>query len=335
MKLNIPITIVATLFISGGFGYFLYSQNGEDELPPGIAFGNGRIEAVQVDVATRIAGRVDDVLVLEGDLVEKGQQLATINSSQLQAQLLQAEAEVASADSNIAAAQAELAQVNAQLTLAKLDLKRSDLLVKQGTISQEAHDTQVSVQAVAKANVDAAKATVVSKQRARDASQAAVQEIQSQLDDCILVSPAMGRVLYRLAEPGEVLTSGGEVLSLINMGSIYMEIYLPSEQAHRVSIGSEARIKLDMLDTAIPAIVSFVSPESQFTPKQVETASEREKLMFRVKVRVPQELVLEHIDEVKTGVRGVAYVQLTGETLSEWPAFLVPVKPTAPATVAD
>ena len=132
----------------------------------------------------------------------------------------------------------------------------------------------------------------------------------------------------------EVLGSGGRVLTLLNLSDVYMEIFLPSAQAHRVSIGSPARIKLDILDVAVPAKVSFVSPKSQFTPKQVETPSEREKLMFRVKVRVPQELVLQYIDQVKTGIRGVAYVPLGVDPKPEWPDFLQNLPP-EPDTAAS
>ena len=130
----------------------------------------------------------------------------------------------------------------------------------------------------------------------------------------------MGRILYRLARPGEVLAAGGKVLTLVDLSEVYMEIFLPSEQAARLPIGAAARIVPDGADFAVPATVSFVSPEAQFTPKQVETRSEREKLMFRVKVMVPQELVIKHIEKVKTGVRGVAYVRLD-DTVS-WPAAL-------------
>ena len=99
-----------------------------------------------------------------------------------------------------------------------------------------------------------------------------------------------------------------------------MEIFLPSQQAVRLSSGSQARIVLDGVNLVIPATVSFASPEAQFTPKPVETRSERDKLMFRVKVMVPRELVIKHIEKVKTGVRGVAYVRLD-DTVS-WPAPL-------------
>jgi len=132
-----------------------------------------------------------------------------------------------------------------------------------------------------------------------------------------------GRVLYRLAEPGEVLPAGGNVLTLLDLTDIYMEIFLPSREAARVSIGADARIVLDAApEYVIPATVSFVAPEAQFTPKQVETQNEREKLMFRIKVRIPPEIVEPRIQVVKTGVRGTAYVMLEGDEPPAWPASL-------------
>jgi HlyD family secretion protein len=147
-----------------------------------------------------------------------------------------------------------------------------------------------------------------------------VQRLQTQIDDNSLRAPVMGRVLYRLARPGEVLAAGGKALTLVDLSEVYMEIFLPSQQAVRLSSGAPARIVLDGVNVVIPATVGFVSPEAQFTPKQVETRSEREKLMFRVKVMVPQELVIKHIEKVKTGVRGVAYVRL--DDAVSWPAAL-------------
>lgn len=294
-------------------------------LPADIASGNGRIESVQIDIATKIAGRVESVSAQEGSLVQLGQTVAMIDTAQLHAQLLRADAEVASAKSQVAAAEASIAQAQAKLVLAQQELTRARELLKRGHTSKESYDTNVSAVAVAKANLKAAEAMLVSRQRNVDAGRADAQGIQTQIDDATLVSPSFGRVLYRLAEPGEVLGSGGKVLTLVNLSDVYMETFLPSSQAHRVSIGAEARVKVDILDVAIPATVSFVSPESQFTPKEVETASEREKLMFRVKVRVPEALVQAYIERVKTGVRGVAYIRLAplpGEQPSEWPEFL-------------
>lgn len=317
-------------------GYLTFGGNGDD-LPEDIAFGNGRIEAVQVDISTKIAGRVKEVIAKEGDLVRPGQTVAKIDVAQLQAQYLRAEADIASARSNVAAARASIAQAKAQLILAEQALTRASELVAKGHTSKETYDRRVSEHAVAKANLEAAQATLISQQRGVDAARANATEIQTQIDDGVLKSPTIGRVLYRLTEPGEVLGSGGKLMTVVNLADVYMEIFLPSSQATRVAIGAEARIKVDVFDVAVPATVSFVSPESQFTPKQVETPSEREKLMFRVKVRVPQELVLAYIESVKTGVRGVAYVRLiTGsdEEPSPWPEFLQQLPPDVePASV--
>ncbi|MDO6561828.1 HlyD family efflux transporter periplasmic adaptor subunit [Amphritea sp. 1_MG-2023] len=325
-RVMIGIVLILTIVASG----LLWQALQTSELPSGIASGNGRIEAVQVDISTKIAGRVASVLVKEGDLLQPGDVVAEIDTAQLRAQRLRAEANIASAESQVAAAEAAIAQTKAKLVLAQQELTRTQALLKKGHASKEAFDTKVSEVAVAKADVSAAQAMLVSQQRNVDAVQADLQGVQTQIDDATLVSPSIGRVLYRLAEPGEVLGSGGKVVTLLDLSDVYMETFLPSSQAHRVAIGAEARVKMDILDVAIPATVSFVSPESQFTPKEVETASEREKLMFRVKVRVPEALVLAYIDRVKTGIRGVAYIRLAampGEESSPWPEFLQKLPP--------
>jgi HlyD family secretion protein len=154
-----------------------------------------------------------------------------------------------------------------------------------------------------------------------DVAKANVAKVQTRIDDATLTSPVLGRVLYRVAEPGEVLAAGGKVLTLVNLDDVYMEIFLPSEQAAAIKIGAEARITVDFEPgRAAAGYVSFVSPEAQFTPKAVETKSEREKLMFRVKIQVPHELVLHYIERVKTGVRGVGYVKVKDDAV--WPERL-------------
>ena len=118
-----------------------------------------------------------------------------------------------------------------------------------------------------------------------------------------------------------MLGSGGKVLTLVNLGDVYMEIYLPAQDAVKVKIGADARIVLDIApEYAARAKVTFVAPEAQFTPKQVETRSERDKLMFRVKLSVPPERVLPYIERVKTGIRGVGYVRL--DDSAAWPERL-------------
>ena len=112
-----------------------------------------------------------------------------------------------------------------------------------------------------------------------------------------------------------------------------MEIFLPSEQAAALKLKAEARIVADFDQSrAIPGYVTFVAPESQFTPKQVETKNERDKLMFRVKIQVPKELVSNYVERVKTGIRGVGYVKV--DPAVEWPASLQNLVAPQPASAS-
>jgi HlyD family secretion protein len=137
----------------------------------------------------------------------------------------------------------------------------------------------------------------------------------------VLKSPRDGRVQYRVAQPGEVIGAGGKVLNLLDLSDVYMTFFLPEAAAGRVALGSEVRIVLDAApDRPIPARISFVASSAQFTPKTVETASERQKLMFRVKARVDRALLERHLTQVKTGLPGVAWLKL--DPRAEWPARL-------------
>lgn len=323
MRLNLGL-FVAVLVAAAGGVYVWYQSQG-DGLPADIAHGNGQIEAVQVDIASLIPGRVDTVLVKEGDLVQPGQVVAVVEAETVEAQLAQAEAGVAAAVAEVAAGEARIAQMDAILTQARQDEDRARSLVARGASAQTRLDNTITAVAVAKANLDAANAALVAYQRGVDAARAAAAQIATNLKDSELLAPAVGRILYRLVEPGEVIAAGSRVMTMVDLSEVYLEFYLPATQAHRIAIGSEARIRLDVVDAVVPAKVTFVSPVSQFTPKQVETADERQNLVFRVRVRVPEELVEAYIDNVRTGIRGVAYVRLAplpGDVMSDWPAEL-------------
>jgi HlyD family secretion protein len=171
------------------------------------------------------------------------------------------------------------------------------------------------------ATLAAAEAMLLTATQEVNVARANAAVVQTRIDDATLRSPITGRVLYRLAEPGEVLPAGGRALTLVNLEDIYMEIFLPSDQAARVKIGAEGRITVDYDPVhAVPGYVSFVSPEAQFTPKQVETKSERESLVFRVKIQLPKELVTPFFERIKTGVRGVGYVKI--QDSAAWPKRL-------------
>ncbi len=320
-KLWTRILVVVALIVVAALLGFKYWRTRQSALPPGIVSGNGRLEAKLVDVAAKEPLRVKEILVDEGDIVQRGQVVVQMDTVTLEAELLEAKQKVLAAQEQIAASQAAIVKRKSEIELAKLELARTEKLLKERAASQEQFDIRQTNVQTSVASLAQDEAHLQTTKQQVEVEQANVAVIQTRIDDATLKSPVRGRVLYRLAEPGEVLASGGKALTLVNLQDVYMEIFLPSEEAARARIGSEARITLDAAPgLAAPGYVSFVSPEAQFTPKQVETRSERSKLMFRVKIQVPEELVASYIEYVKTGVRGVGYVKL--DQYAVWPARL-------------
>ena len=335
-RFSILIVLVVLAAVLG-FGVWTVVFKPIDLPPAGFARGNGRIEADLIDISPRLAGRVAEIRVREGDRVQAGDVLAVMDTAELNSQLMRAEAAVASAESAVGVAVAQVAQAEAKRALARSEQARAETLSTRNMLSRQDLDVRRTETQVAQAALTAAKANLDVRQRAVDAEAAVRAEILTRIDDSTLVASGAGRVLYRLAQPGEIVGSGGKLLTLISLEEVYMEFFLPATEAPRVRIGDEARIIPDiMANTSVPAVVSFVSPQAQFTPKQVETVTERESLMFRIRVRIPAALVAARIDQVKTGVRGVAWVRLADDNgvLPDWPAGLIPPLVVAPAARA-
>lgn len=340
---------VAAALAAIGLAYLAWQWLKPSSLPPGFASGNGRIEAVDIDIAAKLPGRVLDILVNEGDQVKAGQILANMDTRVLQSQLRevkaaldQARIEIETARSRVVQRQAEkraalalVTQRRTELDAAHRRVARSEELAPKGATALQVldddrarHEGAKAAVAAAEAQVAAADAAigtaesqVVGAQAAAEAALATIDRIQADIDDSALKAPRDGRVQYRVAQAGEVLGAGGKVLNMVDLSDVYMTFFLPTEAAGRIAIGSEVRL---ILDTApqyvIPARVSFVADVAQFTPKSVETAIERVKLMFRIKASIDPALLSRHLDRVKTGLPGVAFVRT--DSKAEWPARL-------------
>ena len=280
------------------------------DMPEGITKTNGRLEATQVDVAAKYGGRLATLTVDEGDEVTAGQRVATISSPETEAQLRNAQAQVLKAKQALAEAIALIAQRKSDLDFTRTDYDRAKILIQKQDISQQVVDMRRN-------KFEAAEAAYVAAEAQRDQADAAiksavaeVERFQSILVDMVLVSPRSGRVQYRLARAGEVISAGQRILTILDLNDVYMTIYLPAEQAGRLNIGDEARTILDPIPQyVLPNTVSFVATEAQFTPKSVETTEEREKLMFRVKLQGDPKVLDQYHRFVKTGVRGLAFVR--------------------------
>jgi len=289
-------------------------------LPEGIVKTNGRIEATQIDISAKYAGRLQHVKFNEGDDVTAGQEVARISSPEYEAQLRGAQAGVLRAKQAIAEAKATIAQRQSDLILTTTDLERGQQLVQNGFLTKQVFDQRVSKAEIAKAALAAAEAQRDQAEHAMNSAEADVDRIEAVLVDLVLRAPRSGRVQYRLARSGEVVGAGARVLTLLDLSDVYMTIFLPAAEAGKLALGDEARVTLDPWPGyVVPATVSFVAADAQFTPKSVETAEERTKLMFRVKLQIDPEVLKKYRRHVKTGVRGMGFVRTTAVA---WPADL-------------
>ncbi|ROO41997.1 MULTISPECIES: HlyD family secretion protein [unclassified Pseudomonas] len=308
------VALMAVLLAAGGFGYW---KSRQDRLPEGLSMGNGRLEATEVQIASKTPGRLAQVHVDEGDHVVKGQLLARMDTRTLEAQRNQAEAEVTRARENLAATEANVQLRHSEQLLAHQELKRTQELFKRGYASEQTIDQQQARFDTANAAVNAARAQVSAAVAAIGASLAQVAQLTSEIDDSSLRAPIDGVIQLRLAEPGEVLGAGGRVLLMIDPNDQYMNLYLPASVAGKLTVGDEARLLLDALpERPLPATVSFVAAKSQFTPKEVETRDERQKLVFRVKIRLTRP---GEVPQAKPGMPGAGYVRTAPV---DWPANL-------------
>ena len=345
-KWLIPVVIIAVLVAAGLVAWQMLRPKGPGE---GFISSNGRIEATEIDVSSKFSGRVQDILVADGDFVTAGQTLAHMQVQTLEAQrdeaqaryqqsltlVASAEAQVAVRESDRHALQALVAQRMSELDAAQRRLARSETLTGEGASSeQELDDDRARVRSVqaavvaakaqvaaAQAAIMAARAQVAGARSTVDAAQATIDRIKVDIDDSALVAPRDGRVQYRIAQPGEVLAAGGKVLNLVDLGDVYMTFFVPETAAGKLALGSEVHIVLDAAPQyVIPATISFVASTAQFTPKTVETVSERQKLMFRVKAQIGRDLLEKNLTQVKTGLPGMVWMKLDPQ--AAWPPDL-------------
>jgi HlyD family secretion protein len=288
------------------------------EMPAGIAKSNGRIEATQIDVAAKYAGRLEQVTVQEGDEVAAGQMIARISSPEYEAELRGAQAQVLKAKQALAEAEALISQRKSDQVFTQSDLERGRQLVDKGYLTRQVFDQRVARAEAAEAGLRAAEAQHEAAQFAIKAAESEVERINAILTDLKLVAPCSGRVQYLIHRAGEVVNAGSRVVTILDLSDVYMTVYLPAAQAGSLALGDEARMTLDPFPPyVVPATVSFVAADAQFTPKTVETTDERAKLMFRIKLQIDPKLLGEYHKQVKTGVRGMGFVRTSSATA--WP----------------
>ena len=272
---------------------------------------SGTVEAREVDLAFQVSGRIAGLAVDEGDAVKAEQPVATLDASDYELALRTAIAQMEAARAALAVlqagtraqelrvAEAKLAQAQADLDYARGEFKRVAELIPRKLAAENQLDLARQRQNVALAGVEQARQNLAllregprreeidratAELRAR---QAAVETARRQLDYTQARSPVAGVVAVRLAEVGEIVSSGKPVLRIAELGRPWVRAYLNETDLPRVRLGQPAEVRVDGLpDKVLAGRLAFISPDAEFTPKTVETRALRVDLVYRVKIEV-------------------------------------------------
>jgi len=352
MKQKIKMWVIIIVAVCGVLWLYSVIANRKPYDTEKFVMGNGRIEATEVSISAKLTGRIEKIYVSEGQLVTNGQKLVEMQTDELRADLMKAKAALAEAEASAKEAEVMIAVKEAERDAAKGTVAEKKSLVRgaenkvrrykstqAGALPvTEVEDAEAALQMrtaqlmSAEASAKCAEVEVESARQRLEvvkatvlARKAAVARIEVDIADSTIVANHDGRIQYRIAQLGEMVGSGAAILNLVDLTDVYMTLFIPEKLIASIAQGAECRIVLDAnKEYPIPANISYVSSIAQFTPKTVETEVEREKLMFRVRARIPSELLKKYIDYARTGLPGVAYVRL--DEKAEWPDFLK-VKP--------
>lgn len=286
----------------------------------GIAEVNGRLNLNRLDIATLYPGRIQEILVKEGDDVRQHQDLARLSTTQVDAQLSIIKAKQQQAQEALQRAKAEQNAIEQQLNLAHIELANAQQLYRDKLISRTElarHQTQVKA---TQAKIQVSQAAQAEAQAVIEQATAQMAQVQDMHDDYTIKAPIDGRVEYKIAELGSVIPAGGKVLSLVDPLDVYINVFLPPSQTNPLRIGDEARLRIEGIDAVFPVSIQFIAAEAQFTPKSVETQEERTKLMFKVKLALDKTMAAKYTGLFKGGMTALAYIKY--DQNAAWPEDL-------------
>lgn len=317
-RLLAVVAALATALVPGGCA--------EETTSPAIVV-SGHVEATEIRVATKIGGTLEAFPVEEGDLLERGQEIAGIDTVDLDLALDAAAAERRLAESElrlllagyrqeeIAEARAQVERAAAELEAAEKDLARFEALLDRGSGTEKARDDALARTRIARETREAARARLakleagfreeeIDTARARvAAAESRIARIRQRIEDATVSSPVRGRVTEKLVEAGEVLAPGTPLLIAIDLDGAWLTAYLNEPDLGRIRLGQEVTVVTDDGQRR-PGRITFVADEAEFTPKNVQTRDERVELVYRIKVD------LDNADEMyKPGMPAEAHIE--------------------------
>ncbi len=303
------IAIFISFLIFGLFYYFFIHNRGETDSYIKIS---GNIEAKEVNVGFKISGRIVKLYAQEGDWVEKGKILGRLDDEDLRNRLELSQANLRSLQARLekllaGSRKEEIRDAEAALEQAKLDLdhkriqyERMRELFERRVISKETLDNAETSYKIARASLQRAEENYnlvkegprkedIEDVRAQvEQARASVKLAETQLSYATLYSPISGIVSVKSAEIGEVVNPGTTVLTITDIENVWLRGYIPETELSRIKWGQEVLVTTDIRPQKIYiGKISFISPQAEFTPKQIQTEKERVTLVYRIKVDIP------------------------------------------------
>ena len=292
---------------------------------------SGTIESVNVTISSKTSGTINKINFKEGDRVKKGDLLVEISHDLLDIQLRQSEAGVELANAqlkllksgarreDIKQSEELLKQAKINMELAGQDKKRAEELYRQDATTKKLYDDAIgrydlTVTQYNSAKENLAKVKTIIRPEEIEQAQANLKKAVSMVDllkqnieDCRVYAPSDGFVSKKFIEEGENAVIGGSLLRLSNLETVNLVIYIPETELAKVKLGQEAEIKIDAFkDKEYKGKIIFISPEAEFTPKNIQTPEERTKLVFAVKIEIPNPQF-----ELKPGLPADATLRIT------------------------
>jgi HlyD family secretion protein len=285
---------------------------------------SGHVEATEVHVASEVGGRILELRAVEGDRLNRGDVIATLDTRDTELQIQRARADRATAvaqlnlleagarvedirqaEAEVQVAQAEVTAIEADLKSAQLDLDRFESLLKANAGSQKQRDdararvdvvrerqrgaqerTRAAGEALARVKKGARAEEIEAARTRVAASDAQIAVFDKAMSDAQLVAPVSGIVTQKLVDAGEIVMRGTPLVVVTDLDNAWANLFVPEPMVPRVKLGQPANVVTDAGGDALSGKVTFVSPKAEFTPRNVQTAEERSKLVYRIKVSV-------------------------------------------------
>jgi HlyD family secretion protein len=292
--------------------------------PENVARVSGQVEASEVQIASEVGGRILDLRVAEGDRINAGDLVARIDVRDAELQVQRARAdrgtadaqlrlllagtgdeEIREAEAQVDALAAEVSAIDADLKAANLDLQRFDALLKANAGAEKQRDDAQARVNVAMERRRAAEERVrvareglarlrrgarpeeIQAARARvAAADAQIAVLEKGVSDADVVSPVSGLVTQKIADAGELVARGAPIAIVTDLDHAWANVFVPEPMIPRLKLGQPATVHTDAGGPGIPGTVTFISSRAEFTPRNVQTAEERSKLVYRIKVSV-------------------------------------------------